>query len=117
MFQISQDTLRYYERIGMIPAVSRKETGVRDYQESDIQWVELAICMRNAGLPIEVIIEYVRLYQMGDHTFVARLALLKEQRTHLEKQKEQIETMMKRLDFKIKGYERAVETGVLSWEE
>lgn len=117
MFQVSQDTLRYYERVGMIPSVSRTVTGIRDYQEEDIQWVEMAICMRNAGLPIEGIIEYVRLFQMGDTTFKARLELLKEQRNHLEKQKQQIETMVKRLDFKIQRYERAVKTGILSWEE
>lgn len=117
MFQVSQDTLRYYERVGMIPAVTRTTSGIRDYQTEDIQWVEMAICMRNAGLPVEGIIEYVKLFQMGNHTLAARLELLKEQRSHLEKQKQQIETMLKRLDVKIKGYERAVKTGILSWEE
>lgn len=117
MFQVSQDTLRYYERVGMIPNVSRTAAGIRDYQEKDIQWVEMAICMRNAGLPIEGIIEYVRLFQIGDTTIQARLELLKEQRSHLEKQKQQIETMVNRLDYKIQRYEQAVITGKLSWEE
>lgn len=79
-YNISQDTLRYYERIGMIPEISRTPGGIRNYQESDLGWVELAICMRSAGLPIEALIEYVKLYQQGDATFAARLQLLQEQR-------------------------------------
>ena len=50
-YDISQDTLRYYERIGMIPPVTRTSSGIRDYQESDLGWVEHVICMRSAGLP------------------------------------------------------------------
>ena len=47
-YDISADTLRYYERVGMIPKVTRRPNGIRDYQESDLGWVELAICMRSA---------------------------------------------------------------------
>ena len=60
-YNISQDTLRYYERVGMIPSVTRTSGGIRDYQEEDLRWVQLAICMRSAGLPVEVMIEYVKL--------------------------------------------------------
>lgn len=79
-YDISADTLRYYERIGMIPEVTRTAGGIRDYQESDLGWVELVICMRKAGLPVEALIEYVKLYQEGDETFEARLQLLSEER-------------------------------------
>ena len=57
-YNISQDTLRYYERVGMIPKVTRTASGIRDYQESDLSWVELVICMRSAGLPVEALIDY-----------------------------------------------------------
>ena len=79
-YHISQDTLRYYERIGLIPAVHRTAGGVRDYQETDLGWVEHAICMRSAGVSVEALIEYVRLYQQGDATIEARLHLLQEQK-------------------------------------
>lgn len=82
-YEISQDTLRYYERVGMIPPVTRTASGIRDYQESDLGWVELAKCMRSAGLPVEAMIEYVKLTQEGDATIPARLQLLKEQRESL----------------------------------
>ena len=87
-YNISQDTLRYYERVGMIPKVTRTASGIRDYQESDLSWVELVICMRSAGLPVEALIEYVELYQQGDQTFSARLELLQEQRRNLEEKQE-----------------------------
>ena len=84
-FDISQDRLRYYERVGMIPPVTRTASGIRDYQESDLGWVELAICMRSAGLPVEALIEYVKLTQEGDKTIEARLQLLSEQRESLDR--------------------------------
>ena len=116
-YNISQDTLRYYERIGMIPEVTRTSGGIRNYQDEDIGWVELALCMRSAGLPIEALIDYVKLCRQGDETIPARLHLLKEQRENLEEQKKQIQAAADRLDYKISRYEEAVKTGKLSWEE
>lgn len=116
-YDISADTLRYYERVGMIPKVTRRPNGIRDYQESDLGWVELAICMRSAGLPIEVMIEYVKLYKEGDNTIPARLELLQEQMNVLKEQKAQIENTVERLAYKISKYEEAMETGVLVWDE
>lgn len=116
-YNISQDTLRYYERIGMIPEISRTPGGIRNYQDSDLGWVELAICMRSAGLPIEALIEYVKLYQQGDTTFAARLQLLQEQRESLEEQKAQLEKAINKLKYKISRYEIAVQTGKLTWED
>ena len=117
LFGLCPDTLRYYERIGMIPEVTRTAGGIRDYQESDLGWVELVICMRKAGLPVEALIEYVKLYQEGDETFEARLQLLSEEREKLEEQKARIESAINRLNYKISKYEEAVKTGVLNWEE
>ena len=116
-YDISQDTLRYYERVGMIPKVNRTAGGIRDYQESDLGWVELAICMRGAGLPVEVMIEYVKLFQEGDSTIPARLELLTEQRESLLEQRKQLDITLKRLNYKISKYEEAVKTGKLSWDD
>ena len=67
-FGLSSDTLRYYERIGLLQPVNRSESGIRDYNEADIRRVDFIKCMRSAGLPIEVLIEYVGLVQQGDAT-------------------------------------------------
>ena len=91
-FGVSTDTLRYYERIGLIPQIARTAGGIRDYTESDISWVEHTICMRNAGVPIEALIEYIRLFQMGDATFEARCQLLKENTSSLMSRKNRLKT-------------------------
>lgn len=101
----------------MIPPVTRTESGIRNYQQTDLQWVELAICMRNAGLPVEAMIEYVRLTQEGDNTIPARLQLLTEQREALTEKKNKIDSTIKRLDYKIHRYEIAVKTGKLTWND
>ena len=116
-YGISQDTLRYYERIGMIPEVTRTSSGIRNYQPEDLGWVELAICMRGAGLPIEALIEYVKLCQKGDATIPARLQLLKEQREALLEQRAKIDSTLERLNYKIGRYEITVDTGILTWEK
>lgn len=116
-YNVSQDTLRYYERVGMIPSVTRTISGIRDYQEDDLQWVELALCMRSAGLPVEAMIEYVKLYQEGDSTILARLQLLIEQREVLIGQRKQIDATLERLNHKIERYEAAAKTGNLTWDE
>ena len=115
-YGVPQDTLRYYEKAGMIPPVSRTAGGIRDYQDEDLSWVELALCMRSAGLPVEAIANYVRLTQQGDSTIPDRLALLQKQRRGLLDQQSQISATLERLSYKISRYEDALKTGVLTWE-
>lgn len=116
-YGVSQDTLRYYERVGMIPEVSRTAGGIRNYTQEDLGWLELALCMRSAGLPVNVLVEYLKLYRQGDETIPQRLELLTAQRKELLEMKSRIEHTLARLDYKISVYERGVKTGVLSWDE
>ncbi len=115
-YGISPDTLRYYEKAGAIPEVNRTEGGRRDYRETDLGWVENAICMRSAGLSMEAIAEYVRLFKSGDETIPARLQLLTDQRVEILKQKEMLEATLKKLDYKIFCYEQALKTGRLKFD-
>ncbi len=105
---LSSDTLRYYERIGLIPPVTRSESGIRDYGELDLRRVEFIKCMRSAGLPIEVLIEYVGLVQQGDQTIEARKEILKEQRELLLARMKEMQKTLDILDHKIEVYENAV---------
>lgn len=114
-YNLTPDTLRYYERVGMIPTVTRTNGGIRDYQEDDCTWIELAKCMRSAGLPVEAMIDYVRLYQMGDTTLLQRFQLLSKQRDALLEQRKQIDVTLERLNYKIARYEVALDSGKLSW--
>lgn len=105
-YGLSADTLRYYERIGLIPPVPRTKSGIRDYDEASCQWIELMRCMRAAGVQIEALAEYVRLYQLGEETWEDRRALLADQREKLRARMEEMRQSLERLDYKISLYEQ-----------
>ncbi|SFR16560.1 MerR family transcriptional regulator [Desulfoscipio geothermicus] len=107
-FNISPDTLRYYERIGLIPPVKRNERGVRDYGEIDLNWIEFIKCMRSVGLSIEVLMEYVQLCMQGDKTVQARKEILQEQRDQLIVKIEEMKKTLDMLNHKIEVYENIV---------
>ena len=104
-YELSADTLRYYERVGLIPPVNRTESGIRDYGEADIEWVNFVKYMRNAGLPIEVLVEYVSLVQQGDHTSEARKQILINQRDEIVRKMEEMQKTLDLLNYKIEVYE------------
>lgn len=114
-YGVPADTLRYYEKAGVIPTVSRTQSGIRDYRNEDLAWVELALCMRGAGLSVEAISQYVRLARLGNDTIKDRLTLLEKQREGLLERQSQITQALERLNYKIARYEDALKTGVLSW--
>ena len=114
-YGLTQDTLRYYEKIGVIPQVHRSASGIRDYDEQDLGWVENAVCLRSAGVPVESIAEYVKLYRAGDETFAARRDLLSHVLADLTEQRSQLDAAIQKLTYKVSRYEAAVRTGVLSW--
>ena len=107
-YGISTDTLRYYERVGLIPPVNRNEGGIRDYNELDLRRVDFIKCMRSAGLPVEVLIEYMGLVQQGDKTIEARKEILIEQRNLLTVKMAEMQKTLDRLNYKIEVYENAL---------
>jgi MerR family transcriptional regulator, aldehyde-responsive regulator len=104
-YEISADTLRYYERIGLIQPVNRNGNGIRDYSEADVNRVEFIKCMRSAGLPIDALIEYIGLLQQGDSTIEARKDILIEQRVLLIGRMKEMQKTLDVLDYKISLYE------------
>ena len=107
-YDITADTLRYYERVGLIPPVHRSNGGIRDYNELDLRRVDFIKCMRDAGLPIEVLIKYMELVQQGDETTEARKEILVEQRDLLAARIEEMQKTLDRLNYKIDVYEKAL---------
>ena len=103
-YDISEDTLRYYERIGLLPKVTRKKSGIRDFDDNSCKWIEFIKCMRSAGMRIEALIEYMNLFQEGKKTVTARKNLLLEQREILEEKRKDITKTIERLDYKISLY-------------
>lgn len=107
-YDLSPDTLRYYERIGLIPTVHRTAGGIRDYTPSDCDWVEFIKCMRAAGVQVEALVAYVTLFQQGEATAAARKQILIEQRDRLLQQMNEMQRTLERLNKKIQNYEQAL---------
>ena len=109
-YDISADTLRYYERIGLIPPVPRTWGGLRDDGAESCGWIQLMTGMRAAGVQIEALIEYVDLFQQGDATLDARKALLVEQRDQLVSRMAEMQASLDLLNQKIDRYEQGMMT-------
>lgn len=103
-YDISADTLRYYERIGLMNQVRRSESGIREYSEQDCARIQFIKCMRGAHVPIEALIEYMNLLEAGDATIPARIALLEEQRELVQERLAEIQAGLDRLNYKIEHY-------------
>ncbi|MCR5834693.1 MAG: MerR family transcriptional regulator [Selenomonadaceae bacterium] len=103
-YDITVDTLRYYERIGLIPSVPRKANGIRNFDEEACNWVAFVKCMRSAGVQIEALAEYVGLLQ-ANKGLERRKEILIEQRARLQKQAEHILSTIEKLSYKIDNYE------------
>lgn len=105
-YHMSADTLRYYERIGIIPPVPRTKGGIRDYDEESCRWIELMKCLRSAGVQIEALIEYSSLFRQGAGTEERRKEILVEQREQLRVRMEEMQHSLDRLNYKIENYDK-----------
>ena len=101
---ISADTIRYYERVGLVPPITRTATGIRDFQDQDIEALEFIKCFRLAGVSVDSLVDYMSLYQKGDETREERLGILEEEKKKLEERLSQLQTALNRLNHKIKLY-------------
>lgn len=104
-FDLTKDTLRYWERLGLLPEIKRNDSGYREYSERDMNWVFYIKALRNAGMSIEALIEFVKLYREGKQTAGSRKSLLVDQRQDLKDQRKKIEKTIKYLDYKIDHFE------------
>lgn len=107
-YGISADTLRYYERIGLLTNIPRNESGIRDYSDENCSRIEFVKCMRSAGVSIEALIEYMGLFDEGDATLAARKALLEEQRDLIRERIESLQAGLDRLEYKIENYDEII---------
>lgn len=107
-YDISPDTLRYYERVGLIPPVPRNANGIRNYDEASCSWIELIKCFRSAGVQVEALIEYRQLYEQGDSTLYARKQLLLGQRELLRERISELNASLEKLDKKLKWYDDVI---------
>ena len=102
-YNLPADTLRYYEKLGLIDNVT-KESGVRNYSEEDCSRIEFIICMKHAGLSLEDIKRFIDLNKLGDKTIPERLEILEHQKVILEAEIKKKEETLDYLNYKIKLY-------------
>jgi DNA-binding transcriptional MerR regulator len=102
---VSSDTLRYYERIGLIHGVDRLSNTHRRYTESDIQWIQFLLRLRATGMSIQQMLEYTRLQRLGESTLRERVAMLKAHHDQVEAHIQQMQEYLVVLDYKITMYE------------
>ena len=107
-FDITKETLRYWERLGLLPMIPRNESGYRDYGEYELNWIFFIQAMRKAGVSIEALVEFVELYRLKTDTRAAQKQLLVEQRDKLEQQKREIEKTLNYLNYKLDNFENHV---------
>lgn len=105
-YGLTLDALRYYERIGLIPPVKRSPSGIRDYDDYSCGWIEFIQNMRKAGVQVEVLIEYVQLFQQGSVTKEARKELLREECYRLNERIAELQALRDRLTWKIENYDQ-----------
>ncbi len=108
---VTASTLRYYDKEGLLPFVERSSGGIRMFQESDIEWLQVIGCMKKAGMSIKDIRQYIEMALQGDDTIDLRLAMFQHQREVLKRQMEELQHTMEMVDYKCWYYETAKKAG------
>ena len=106
-------TLRYYEKEGLLPFVSKTSSGLRTYSDNDLGWIKMIECLKATGMPLKGIKQYIDWFIEGDSTLTKRLEMFEKQKQNLENQLSQIQNNMQMIDYKIKKKKKAVQLGSL----
>ena len=104
-YNVTPDTIRYYEKIGLLPTIPRTKNGIRNFDEQSCRCLEFIKCMRSAGMEIEILMQYISLYRKGKSTVNERKKLLEGQREKLLEKQKNINQTIERLNYKIELYE------------
>ncbi|MCC3778984.1 MerR family transcriptional regulator [Streptomyces sp. UNOB3_S3] len=101
---LSAHTLRWYERIGLMPHVDRSHTGQRRYTDRDLDWLDLVSRLRLTGMPVADMVRYAELVRLGEHTFPERERLLSAHRDDVRMRIAELRSTLEVLDYKINTY-------------
>lgn len=104
---VSSSTLRYYDKVGLLPFVERSENGIRIFKDEDYSWLKIIECLKMTGMQLKDIREFILMAMQGDKTIDSRLELIKNQRDFLLKKISDYENMLKVLNYKCWFYENA----------
>lgn len=107
----SADTLRYYEKAGLLPGVMRR-SGRRVYSEANLGALKLIDCLKKTGMPLENIAKFMRLTTRGEATVLKRLEMMKKQQAVVDKMMRDIQACADHIAFKVWYYETAAKEGL-----
>ncbi len=108
---VNPSTLRYYDKEGLLPFISRTDGGIRVFKENDMEWLKLIECLKKTNMPIKEIKRFIDLYEEGDHTAAQRLEIIRNQKESVEAQIKQLQSTLEVLEYKNWFYETAVRLG------
>ncbi len=106
---LSEHTLRYYEKIGLIPPVERAPNGHRRYSDEDLGWIDFLKCLRSTGMPVAQMIEFTHLTHAGEHTIQARVAMLNKHRECVLREIQVLQKDLEVIHKKIDWYSNMIE--------
>ncbi|SHK95801.1 MerR family transcriptional regulator [Fibrobacter sp. UWEL] len=110
---LSAHTLRYYEKEGLLPFVTKSSSGIRVYADTDLQWLSMIECLKKSGLQIKEIRQYIDWYRKGDSTLKQRLDLFVKRRKAVEEEMERLNVVLNKVRFKEALYAEALKLGSL----
>ena len=113
LLEVPSSTLRYYDKEGLLPFVERSSGGIRMFQETDFEWLQIISCMKKAGMSIRDIRQYIELAMQGDDTIDLRLQMFQRQRDALKAQIAEMERTLETVEYKCWFYETARAAGTV----
>lgn len=111
MIEVPASTLRYYDKQGLLPFVERSPGGIRLFQEKDYEWLQIIICLKKTGMPLNDIRDFINMAMQGDATIETRLELIIRQQHAVQAQIDELQNTMEILNYKQWYYETAKQAG------
>lgn len=108
---ITAHTLRYYDKEGLLPFVERSRSGIRQFKEVDFEWLAVITCLKDTGMPVKQIRQFINWCMEGDRALEQRLNVFVEQKKHVEAQIAALNKYMEKIDYKIWYYQTALAAG------
>ena len=102
---LTAHTLRYYEKEGLLPFIDRSDSGNRDFKDKDLEWLELICCLKNTGMPIKQIKQYIGLCLKGDDTLNVRREIFINHREEVINQIAELHKNLDKINCKINYYD------------
>lgn len=111
LINVTAHTLRFYDKLGLLPNLRKNSVGLRRFTEEDVHWLFILQCLKETGLQLKDIKKYIDLAQKGEETLQERLEMFQQQKVRIERQIANLQRNIEKIDFKVRYYEEALKSG------